>query len=271
MTISRGTLRFPLIVLSLLYSGDRRIRRDGDIHRFDGRVPGMRIAHARYGRRVTDVQEYSGTYYDFSRPDRGRKRRVDTWRDALIRRQIRSRVPGGRLLDVGCGIGAFLDTMRDEFDLWGLDISDYAISRCHDRLPTATLATGSLSEGIPWEVTYDAVTAINVFEHLDEPLRAANVVRRHLRPGGLLVAHLPTIGNALQAAVYRRSYDLDPTHIYRPSGEEFIRLVESAGFRTRWSAYAPFIAPGLTYRLAAHPAFMAVFEAVPPGDRTGRR
>jgi SAM-dependent methyltransferase len=213
---------------------------------------------------VTDLQEYTDTYYEFSRPDRGLKQRVDVWRDALIRRQILSRVDGGRLLDVGCGIGAFLESMQDEFELWGLDLSEYAISRCHDLLPAATLGAGSLSEGIPWEVTYDAITAINVFEHLSEPRRAAQVLRRHVRPGGLLIAHLPTIGNPVQAALYRSSYDQDPTHVYRPSGGEFAGLVESAGFRTVWASYAPFAPAPMMRYVPLHPAFMAVFEAVTP-------
>src|SRR5699024_10639689 len=113
----------------------------------------------------------------------------------LIRHQIRTRVGGGSLLDVGCGIGKFLEAMGDEFELWGLDISEHAISCCRARLPNATLAVGSLSEGIPWSRQYDAVTAINVFEHLDEPQPAAQAVRGVLREGGLFVAHLPTIGN----------------------------------------------------------------------------
>lgn len=211
--------------------------------------------------------EYSDSYYEFSRPESGVKSKVDTLRDSLIRTQVLKRVPGGKLLDVGCGIGMFLQTMADDFQLWGLDISEYAISRYHERLPSATLASGSLSDGIPWEVTYDVITAINIFEHLDEPLAAAHVVRRHLRPGGLLVAHLPTIGNALQARLYRGSYDQDPTHIYRPSGPAFTRLIESAGFRTVWSAYAPFVGAPLMKRVPAHPAFMAVFEATLPTAR----
>lgn len=210
---------------------------------------------------------YSHHYYEFSRPDEGIKNKVDSLRDALIRREVLRRVPGGRLLDVGCGIGLFLETMAGEFDLWGLDISEYAIGRCHERLPQATLAAGSLNDGIPWEVTYDVITAINIFEHLDEPLPAAHVVRRHLRPGGLLVAHLPTIGNALQARLYRGSYDQDPTHVYRPSAPAFTRLVESAGFRTVWSAYAPFVGARLMKHVPAHPAYMAVFEATLPTVR----
>ena len=46
-------------------------------------------------------------------------------------------------------------------------------------------------------------------------------IRSQLAPGGLFVAHLPTIGNGVQARLYRGSYDQDPTHIYRPAGREF--------------------------------------------------
>lgn len=222
---------------------------------------------ARYGRLVVDLQEYSDAYYQFSRPERGLKQRVDLWRDGLIRSQILQRVDSGRLLDVGCGVGAFLELMGGEFELWGQDISDYAISRCRSRLPQATLAAASLSDGIAWDITYDVITAINVFEHLDEPMRAAQVVRGHLRPGGVLVAHLPTIGNAVQHSLYSGSYDLDPTHIYRPSGDEFIGLVESAGFRVVWSAYAPFRPAPVMCRVPLHPAFLAVFQALPAAAR----
>ncbi|WP_166741716.1 class I SAM-dependent methyltransferase [Cumulibacter soli] len=213
---------------------------------------------------MTDVQEYAATYYDFSRPTDGVKHRVDGWRDWVLRRQIRRRLPRrspGRLLDVGCGLGLFLESMSAEFDLWGLDVSEYAIARCRQRLPAATFDCGSLSDGIRFSVKFDVVTAINVFEHLQDPARAADAVRSRMTTGGLLITHLPTIGNRLQRALYRGSYDQDPTHIYRPSGTAFTELISAAGFRCVASAYAPFVPMPVLRRVPAHPAFLAVFEA----------
>lgn len=209
---------------------------------------------------MSDGSSYDDDYYAFSRPEAGLKNKVDTMRDNLIRRQVLRRVSGGRLLDVGCGIGLFLKTMSPPFEQWGMDLSEYAVAQCRERLPQAHLAVASLSDGIPFDEQFDVISAINIFEHLDRPLDAALVVRESLRPGGLLVAHLPTIGNPVQARLYRGSYDQDPTHIYRPSGTAFSDLVESAGFRTVWSAYAPFIG-GIWRWVPAHPAYLAIFGA----------
>ncbi|PRZ32736.1 methyltransferase family protein [Antricoccus suffuscus] len=211
---------------------------------------------------MPEGHEYAEDYYDFSRPESGIKSKVDTIRDSFIRRQVLKRVSGGALLDVGCGIGMFLETMAGEFDLYGVDISDYAIKVCAQRLPDAKLAVGSLIEGLPFDRTFDVISAINVMEHLEDPLGAASVVRSRLRPGGLFVTHLPTIGNKVQARLYKSSYDQDPTHIYRPSGPAYQRLVSSAGFKCTFQTYAPFVGAPLWRVLKAHPAHLAIFEAL---------
>jgi SAM-dependent methyltransferase len=214
-----------------------------------------------------DGASYSAEYYQMSRPEAGAKGLVDRIRDWHIHRLIVRRVPGGRLLDVGCGLGLFLERMADEFELYGMDLSDYAVAAASKRLPQAHLAVGSLTDGglahdSDFDVTFDVVTAINIFEHLDDPAAGLDAVRARLRPGGLLVAHLPTIGNAVQARMYAGSYDRDPTHIYRPSGAEFSALAEQHGFVTSTYSYAPFVGAPLWRLLPWHPAFLAVYRAV---------
>lgn len=211
---------------------------------------------------MPEGHEYSADYYDFSRPDAGIKSKVDTLRDAMIRRQILKRVPGGTLLDVGCGIGLFLGAMAEDFQLYGTDISSYAIEACAKRLPDAQLAVGSLIDGLPFDRNFDVISAINVMEHLEDPAAAARVIRSRLRVGGLFVSHLPTIGNAVQARLYRGSYDQDPTHIYRPSGAQYQALVAQAGFECIYQSYAPFIGAPIWRRLPLHPAHIAIFRAL---------
>lgn len=210
---------------------------------------------------MADGNTYSEEYYEFSRPEAGAKGFVDRVRDGYIRRQIVRRVPRGRLLDVGCGLGLFLETMRADFDLYGVDLSPYAIGQAQSRLPDATLEVASLTEGLPFDGEFDVVTAINIFEHLDDPAAGLTAVRSRLRAGGLLVAHLPTIGNAVQRRLYAGSYDADPTHIYRPSGREFSRLAEQHGFRTVTYSFAPFVGGAVWRALPWHPAFLGVYQA----------
>lgn len=207
-------------------------------------------------------EAYSEEYYQFSRPEAGAKGFVDRVRDGYIRRQILRRVPGGRLLDVGCGLGLFLETMRAEFELYGVDLSEYAIGQAGRRLPGARLTVASLTDGLPFDETFDVVTAINIYEHLEDPGAGLDAARSALRPGGLLVAHLPTIGNRMQARLYAGSYAADPTHIYRPSGRQFSALAERHGFATVSYSFAPFVGGAVWRALPWHPAFLGVYRAV---------
>lgn len=207
-------------------------------------------------------QAYDADYYAMSRSGRGRKGLVDTLRDRYIRRHILRFKQGGALLDIGCGLGLFLESMMPPFAGYGMDLSAYAVAETQRRLPAARLFVGSILDGLPFERTFDVITAINVVEHLEDPAAAARTVRAHLAPGGLFVAHLPTIGNRVQARLYQGSYDQDPTHIYRPAGREFRALAEAQGFRAVFETYSPFVPAALWRALPFHPAYLVYFEAV---------
>jgi 2-polyprenyl-3-methyl-5-hydroxy-6-metoxy-1,4-benzoquinol methylase len=215
---------------------------------------------------VPEGGEYAEDYYAMSRSGEGAKAKVDTIRDRFIRRQVLRRVPGGRLLDVGCGLGLFLETMRPEFAPYGVDISDYAVTACAARLPGARVRVSSLLDGLPddeeFAGDFDVITAINIIEHLEDPWAAVAAVRARLRVGGLFVMHLPTIGNAVQARMYAGSYDQDPTHIYRPSGKAVSAMVEASGFAQEFGTFAPFVGAPLWRLLPWHPAFLGIYRAI---------
>lgn len=68
------------------------------------------------------------------------------------------------VLDAGCAMGFLVEALRDRgVEAWGLDISEYAISRVRDDVrPFCHLA--SLTE--PIEGRYDLIVCIEVLEHL---------------------------------------------------------------------------------------------------------
>ena len=208
---------------------------------------------------MPEGSDYDADYYAMSRSGVGRKGLVDTLRDRIIRRHILRYQHGGRLLDIGCGLGLFLQSMVPPFEGYGTDISAYAVAAAQQRLPQAHFFVGSIIDGLPLHATFDVITAINVIEHLEHPQQAIKAIGERLKPGGLFVAHLPTIGNRLQARLYQGSYDQDPTHIYRPAGRELRALVEQHGFRTVFETYSPFFPAPLWRALPWHPAFLVGF------------
>jgi 2-polyprenyl-3-methyl-5-hydroxy-6-metoxy-1,4-benzoquinol methylase len=205
-------------------------------------------------------ETFDRAYYEQQRPKQGLAKLVDEVRDRFIERQILKRVSGGTLLDVGCGVGTFLARMERRFAVTGSEISAAGLEEASVRVPNGVFAAGDIEVGLPVEGPFDVITAINVIEHLAQPGRAIRHLAAGQRSGGLLIVHLPTLGNRIQRWLYEGSYDQDVTHIYRPSGSELVGLVEAAGYDCVLSAYAPFVPVALLSRLPVHPAFLAVFE-----------
>jgi len=96
----------------------------------------------------------------------------------------------GTLVDVGCGGGAFLAACRTAG--WrGMGFDPSAAAVAHAR----TLGLDAYAQ--PWppcslpDATVDAVTFINVLDHLREPFAAIREAWRVLRPQGVLYIRVP--------------------------------------------------------------------------------
>jgi 2-polyprenyl-3-methyl-5-hydroxy-6-metoxy-1,4-benzoquinol methylase len=100
--------------------------------------------------------------------------------------------PGGRILDVGCGTGYYLEEATKEFDAHGIDISDIAVRMCHSRGLT-TVTSHSLHDLAERAVQpFNAIMFLDVLEHMDEDVDALVAARRLLSPGGVVVITVPS-------------------------------------------------------------------------------
>ena len=108
---------------------------------------------------------------------------------------LRTLSPSGRLLDFGCGEGAFLRALRQSgapLELVGCDISDGMLATARQRWdadPVPPLYAIS-PDGLPFaDGEFDLVTVICVLHHI-KPDKRAPIVRdlvRVVRPGGMLI------------------------------------------------------------------------------------
>lgn len=100
------------------------------------------------------------------------------------------RVPGCRLLDVGCGWEARLLRELEPYVTagWGIDFKAPAIAT--DKLHTIS---ARLDDRLPFEnESFDVVTMLAVLEHLDKPLAILREIARLLRPDGRLLLTVPS-------------------------------------------------------------------------------
>lgn len=140
---------------------------------------------------------------------------------------------GGRLLDLGCATGNFLNAMRarDGWEVYGVEVNANAAEYARRRFGL-NVFTGELADAHFPDKFFDVVTLWDVLEHLHEPTRTLREIGRILVPGGLLVASMPNL-DSLDARLFSRYWvGLDaPRHLYVFTPDTARALFIKTGYR----------------------------------------
>jgi SAM-dependent methyltransferase len=160
--------------------------------------------------------------------------RLAPLRGALVDREIRHvpAHPGGRLLDVGCGNGAFVAQMQSlGWRAEGLEPDGAAVAQARTAGLRATEGTLEDLDDEAHAGAFDAITLSHVIEHLHDPADAVGRIHRLLRPGGLLWIATPNLD-----ALGRRYFGdhwlgLDPPrHLVLFTPDSLDAMLRRAGF-----------------------------------------
>lgn len=159
---------------------------------------------------------------------------------------LRTHLPGmRRVLDVGCGAGAFLAQLRSEgIEARGIDADAEAVraataAGCSvHRGEAAAILEAMAREGL----RFDAVVLSHVVEHLDPERALALFERIHavLAPSGLLLIATPDVRNHI---VLSELFWLDPTHVRPYPARLLERMGDATGFACAASLRDPTTKP----------------------------
>jgi SAM-dependent methyltransferase len=144
---------------------------------------------------------------------------------------VRKYRDGGRLLDVGCAYGFFLQEARRFYDVAGIELAEDAAA--HARANGLRVHSGVADESTLAALgMMDVIVLLDVIEHLPDPHATLELCARHLRPGGIIVITTGDFGS-LYARLAGAHWRLmtPPQHLWyftRPSVE---RIARSLGLR----------------------------------------
>jgi ubiquinone/menaquinone biosynthesis C-methylase UbiE len=116
------------------------------------------------------------------------------WKDSLILKNL-DLDNDKTLLEIGCGVGAVLGILGQEYpglNLVGIDVEPLQLQLADDYLKGLGLRNVNLDQGninkLPWNDNhFDYVYGIWILEHIKEPIIPLKEVYRVLKPGGKII------------------------------------------------------------------------------------
>lgn len=189
-------------------------------------------------------------------------------------------IPNGRLLDVGCATGDFLQAFHEltGWDVDGVEIVPEAAAAARAK---GLKVVSSLEDSKMIQSSFDVITLWDVLEHMPDPSEKLQLCNELLKPEGILVIKCPD-PEGKEASMFRQSwigYEA-PQHLYgfpkkvllkkltdmgleitatRQTGSDYASFFVSLGhwlIRSGWNALGRFIIN------AAHKPFVRLIAGI---------
>ncbi len=180
----------------------------------------------------------------------------DVVRDYSIGRKIKlikSFHPSGDIMDLGCGLGYFLNALHKDgsFKPVGVDVSDEAVTYVKQHFGIIVRKESELDSFEP--NSFDAITQWHVLEHVHALNERMQQLKRLLKKDGTLFIAVPNSSSwdAKYYGAHWDGYDV-PRHLYHFNKISFSLLMQKHGFKVVQTRALVFDAPYISMRSEVH-------------------
>lgn len=142
---------------------------------------------------------------------------------------IRRHAPAGRLLEVGCSAGFFLNAARLGYEVAGVEPSRWARRYAEEQLKLPAVYP-TLEEARFPDAHFDAVVLIDVIEHVADPAGLMREIARLTKPGGIAYLVTPDIESLSARLLRGQWWGLRPAHIFYFSRKTLSELLAKSGY-----------------------------------------
>jgi 2-polyprenyl-3-methyl-5-hydroxy-6-metoxy-1,4-benzoquinol methylase len=159
----------------------------------------------------------------------------------------------GSLLDLGCGLGYFLNGTKKDgaFDALGADVSEEAIDYVKKEFNIEVINEDKLN--MIADHSFDIITQWHVMEHVHKLEERMQLLKRILKPHGTMFIAVP-ISNSMDSKHYKAfwdGYDV-PRHLYHFNSNSLKLLMKKHGFEVVEQKGMLFDGPYISMRSEYH-------------------
>jgi len=142
---------------------------------------------------------------------------------------------GGRVLEIGCGLGHLLGWLTGRYQVVGGDVNEWALEQARQNVSQGEfLELNAQDMGVFPDQHFSIVIAKHVVEHLPRPDQAIREMGRVLAPGWMLLLATPNLDSPMRARKKENwvGYQ-DPTHISLKRPAEWLAMLGVAGMQPK--------------------------------------
>ena len=177
-------------------------------------------------------------YPDFDRPARVR------YEKAIGFAELKG---GERVLDIACKDADLLRVLRSrglDVDYTGLDLSERVIEKAKGLGRGGAVVVADLLEGAPVpDGSFDRIFALEILEHLPQPLRLLEEARRLLKDDGRLLLSVPNPYYYMELVNEVRHFPDQDGHLFSFTDANLRAFLTYAGFEVEGAVGTYFLIP----------------------------
>ncbi len=213
-------------------------------HMREWAIPAFEIADSYAPGKNEDAKTKSRDYFNTHR--KSLLAHGGYWRhDYKYAMSIIKKIDPDRLIDIGCGPGAFLEEVQRNFpdiQLNALDLSEEMIDETRSRLDKSAIATVGDSENMPLEdEQYKVVTCNMSIHHYPHPQKAVNEMYRILEKGGYLLLNDMDCIPPIRAVANYFFPRMKAGDVKMYNKREILEFMKKAGFKkVKYRKISPF-------------------------------
>lgn len=152
---------------------------------------------------------------------------------------LKSHMPkGGKLLEVGCAYGFFLQEAKSHFDVYGFEVAHAAVEYCH-RTGLQNVQQGIVAdEFLERHGPFEAIVLLDVIEHIDDVEDTMAMLASHLAPEGVILVTTGDWGS-LPARITGAKWRLmtPPLHLWFFTEKGLTEMFRHMGLKTEHTSH----------------------------------